>query len=64
MEVAARLGGGHDAELCRAATGVDLNALARPVRARRRRKLRTCSKRRSPREPAAAVVFLVPPAGG
>jgi biotin carboxylase len=28
MEVAARLGGGHDAELCRAATGVDLNALA------------------------------------
>ena len=28
MEVAARLGGGHDAELCRAALGVDLNALA------------------------------------
>ena len=28
MEVAARLGGGHDAELCRAATGVDLNGLA------------------------------------
>ena len=28
MEVAARLGGGHDAELCRAATGVDLNDLA------------------------------------
>jgi biotin carboxylase len=28
MEVAARLGGGHDAELCMAATGVDLNALA------------------------------------
>lgn len=27
MEVAARLGGGHDAELCLAATGVDLNAL-------------------------------------
>ena len=27
MEVAARLGGGHDAELCAAATGVDLNAL-------------------------------------
>lgn len=26
-EVAARLGGGHDAELCAAATGVDLNAL-------------------------------------
>ena len=28
VEVAARLGGGHDAELCRAATGVDLNDLA------------------------------------
>ena len=28
MEVAARLGGGHDAELCDAALGVDLNALA------------------------------------
>jgi biotin carboxylase len=27
-ELAARLGGGHDAELCEAATGVDLNALA------------------------------------
>ncbi len=28
MEVAARLGGGHDAELCEAALGIDLNALA------------------------------------
>ncbi|MBM3677700.1 MAG: ATP-grasp domain-containing protein [Actinobacteria bacterium] len=28
MEVAARLGGGHDAELVRAVTGVDLNAVA------------------------------------
>ncbi len=28
VEVAARLGGGHDAELCRAALGVDLNGLA------------------------------------
>ena len=37
MEVAARLGGGHDAELCRAATGVDLNALAIAARARRGR---------------------------
>jgi biotin carboxylase len=27
-ELAARLGGGHDAELCEAALGVDLNALA------------------------------------
>jgi biotin carboxylase len=28
MEIAARLGGGHDAELCEAALGVDLNGLA------------------------------------
>ncbi len=28
VEVAARLGGGHDAELCRAAVGVDLNDVA------------------------------------
>lgn len=28
LEVAARLGGGHDAELCQAALGVDLNRLA------------------------------------
>jgi biotin carboxylase len=28
MEVAARLGGGHDAELCHAALGIDLNSLA------------------------------------
>ena len=28
VELAARLGGGHDAELCRAALGVDLNRLA------------------------------------
>ena len=28
MEVAARLGGGHDAELCEAALGIDLNGLA------------------------------------
>ena len=27
-ELGARLGGGHDAELCRAALGIDLNALA------------------------------------
>lgn len=28
VELAARLGGGHDAELCQAALGIDLNALA------------------------------------
>ncbi len=67
MEVAARLGGGHDAELCRAATGVDLNALAvtfalgEPVA---ERDVSTCQARRHvPPGHGAAVVFLVPPEG-
>jgi biotin carboxylase len=58
LEVAARLGGGHDAELCRAALGVDLNGLAlaaafgEPVEMPRP-------------DPAggACVRFLVPPEG-
>ena len=59
MEVAARLGGGHDAELVRASTGVDLNALAvsfalgDPVSAP------TPDRRAG----GAAVVFLIPPVG-
>ncbi len=74
MEVAARLGGGHDPELCNAALGVDLNALvveaalaggARDERSRAG--LRTVSKRRNGGEGGvvggAAVVFLVPPVG-
>jgi biotin carboxylase len=59
MELAARLGGGHDAELCEAAVGVDLNgfalkmALGQPV---------------GPPYPfarngGATTAFLVPPAG-
>ena len=58
MELAARLGGGHDAEVCREALGIDLNGLAldaalgKPVRVP---------------EPApaggACVRFLVPPEG-
>jgi biotin carboxylase len=58
LELAARVGGGHDAELCRAALGIDLNvltiaaALGEPV---------------AVPEPApaggACVRFLVPPAG-
>lgn len=58
MELAARLGGGHDAELCRLALGVDLNGLAltaalgEPVEV-------------PEPEPAggACVRFLVPPLG-
>jgi biotin carboxylase len=60
-ELAARLGGGHDAELCRAAVGVDLNeltvaaALGEPVR---RQQL-------APRARAggACIRFLVAPQG-
>jgi biotin carboxylase len=58
MEVAARLGGGHDAELCHAALGVDLSAAAV-----------TAALGRPPgslaptRDQAAVVRFLVAPAG-
>jgi biotin carboxylase len=58
MEVAARLGGGHDGELCAAALGVDLSAAA------------VCAALgRSPgplehvRDRAAVVRFLIGPAG-
>ena len=73
MEVAARLGGGHDAELCRAALGVDLNALA--VEAALggracvdklqavRRGLTGAAPRIEGGAGGAAVVFLVPPPG-
>jgi biotin carboxylase len=58
MELAARLGGGHDAELCRVALGVDLNGLA--LAAALGEPLETP-------EPApaggAVVRFLVPPLG-
>jgi biotin carboxylase len=79
MEVAARLGGGHDAELCAAAMGVDLNALAvefalgsgtvrclTPVTLPTLdASLGTGTFGASPRHPVggAAVVFLVPPPG-
>lgn len=58
MELAARLGGGHDAELCRAALGVDLNALA--LAAALGEPVEVPSVR-----PAggACVRFLVPPEG-
>ena len=59
MEVAARLGGGHDAELCEAALGVELNGLA----------LSAALGEETPApEPRAMVggactAFLVPPLG-
>ena len=65
MEVAARLGGGHDAELCLAATGVDLNGLAVSAALGE-----PPGDDPLPAEPTAGrgvggacVVFLVPPAG-
>lgn len=58
MELAARLGGGHDAELCRAALGIDLNGLALAAA------LGEPIEIPEP-EPAggACVRFLVPPEG-
>jgi biotin carboxylase len=59
IELAARLGGGHDAELCRAALGVDLNGLAldaalgEPVG----------PPRPEPQAGGAVTQFLVPPEG-
>ena len=68
MEVAARLGGGHDAELCAAATGVDLNGLAvraalgeRPSNSLLQALL--AGELPHPASGGAAVVFLVPPPG-
>jgi biotin carboxylase len=59
MEIAARLGGGHDAELCLAALGVDLNGLAlaaalgEPVHA----------PSPAPQVGGATTAFLIPPTG-
>jgi biotin carboxylase len=58
IELAARLGGGHDAELCETALGVDLNALALAAAFGR-------SARVPPARPVggACVHFLVAPLG-
>jgi len=61
MEVAARLGGGHDAELCAAATGVDLNAMAVAFALGEDADVSPLHGLRP--EGGAAVVFLVPPVG-
>jgi biotin carboxylase len=58
MEVAARLGGGHDAELCQAALGVNLNGLALAAA------LGEQLDEPEPRPAGGACVrFLVPPEG-
>lgn len=58
MEVAARLGGGHDAEVCDAALGIDLNSLAIQAALGEQAEIATPA-------PAggACVRFLVPPEG-
>jgi len=61
MEVAARLGGGHDAELCEAATGVDLNRLA--IDAALGRASCRLLQAAAARTGGAAIAFLVPPVG-
>jgi biotin carboxylase len=61
IEVAARLGGGHDAELCEAALGVDLNALA--IAAALGEESSNNLLQGVPRVGGACVRFLVPPEG-
>ena len=60
MEVAARLGGGHDAELCHAATGIDLATLA--VHAALNERIAPSELWRSRRQ-GAIVRFLIGPPG-
>jgi biotin carboxylase len=61
IELAARLGGGHDAELCAAALGVDLNALA--VASALGRPVSSADLTPAPRHGGACVRFLVAPPG-
>ena len=61
MEVAARLGGGHDAELVRLALGVDLNGLA--LAAALGEPIEEADVRTEPQVGGAVVRFLVPPEG-
>jgi biotin carboxylase len=61
MEVAARLGGGHDAELCAVALGVDLNGLA--ISAAFGEGVDVVADPAAVRPGGACVRFLVPPEG-
>src|SRR5439155_2341062 len=61
LEVAARLGGGHDAELAHAALRVDLNGLA--LDAALGEPVWTAALRAEPQVGGAVVRFLVPPEG-
>jgi biotin carboxylase len=61
VELAARLGGGHDAELCQAALGIDLNGLALAVALGESVVEESLRPRAGPG--GACVRFLVPPVG-
>jgi len=61
VELAARIGGGHDAELCRAAVGVDLNGLA--IGAALGERVRRRQLAPQARADGACVRFLVAPPG-
>jgi biotin carboxylase len=61
IELAARLGGGHDAELCEAALGVDLNGLA--LAAALGDEVPAAALAAHPRVGGAVVRFLVAPPG-
>jgi biotin carboxylase len=61
MELAARLGGGHDAELCAVALGVDLNGLA--ISAALGEQIVVTADPQSASPGGACVRFLVPPEG-
>lgn len=63
MEVAARLGGGHDAELCRSVLGVDLNRLAIGFALGESPVEHLASKPSAAVAGGGAVVFLIPPPG-
>jgi biotin carboxylase len=63
MEVAARLGGGHDAELCRAAVGVDLNDLAVSFALGEPISPSGSEPRALPGVGGACILFLVAPEG-
>jgi biotin carboxylase len=61
IELAARLGGGHDAELCRAALGIDLNGLA--LAAALGDEIAEGALTPRARAGGACVRFIVPPCG-
>jgi biotin carboxylase len=61
IEVAARLGGGHDAELAKLALGVDLNGLA--LQAALGEPIWSAALRAEPQVGGAIARFLVPPEG-